>query len=68
MSEFGRRTFVGFLSGSAAAMGADHVLFATDWPAESNKLGAEFMETAPMIGASDKEKIFHLNAEGLFKL
>jgi 5-carboxyvanillate decarboxylase len=50
------------------AMGADHVLFATDWPAESNKLAVEFMETAPIISASDKEKIYHLNAEKLLNL
>jgi 5-carboxyvanillate decarboxylase len=48
------------------AMGAEHVLFATDYPAESNKLGVECIETAPIISASDKEKIFHLNAEKLF--
>jgi 5-carboxyvanillate decarboxylase len=50
------------------AMGADHVLFGVDFPAESNKLGVEFMETAPVITASDKEKIYHLNAEKVFGL
>jgi len=50
------------------AMGVDHLLFATDWPSESNKQAVEFMDTAPMLSASDKEKVYHLNAERLFKL
>jgi predicted TIM-barrel fold metal-dependent hydrolase len=50
------------------AMGVDRVLFATDWPSESNKLAVEFMETVPMLSANDKEKIYHLNAEKLFRL
>ena len=50
------------------AMGADHVLFATDFPSESNKLAVEFMDTAPIISESDKEKICQLNAEKIFKL
>jgi predicted TIM-barrel fold metal-dependent hydrolase len=50
------------------ALGADHVLFATDFPSESNKLAVEFMDTAPMISTSDIEKIYHLNAEKIFRL
>jgi len=49
------------------ALGADRVLFATDYPSESNKLAAEFMDTAP-LDESDKEKICQRNAERLFKL
>lgn len=50
------------------AMGVDHVLFATDYPSESNKLAVEFMDVAPIISESDREKICQLNAERLFKL
>lgn len=53
---------------SYMALGVDHVLFATDFPSESNKLAVEFMDTAPMLSESDKEKICQLNAEKLFKL
>jgi len=52
---------------SNMALGVDRVLFATDYPSESNKLAVEFMDTAP-ISESDKEKICQLNAEKLFKL
>ena len=48
-------------------MGADHVLFATDYPYESTRLGAEFMEKAP-LGKSDKEKVAYKNAEKLFRI
>jgi predicted TIM-barrel fold metal-dependent hydrolase len=44
------------------------VLFATDFPSESNKLAVEFMDTAPIISDSDREKIYHLNAEKLFRI
>jgi predicted TIM-barrel fold metal-dependent hydrolase len=50
------------------AVGADHVLFGVDFPTDSNKDAVEFMETAPYISQSDKEKIYHLNAERIFKL
>jgi predicted TIM-barrel fold metal-dependent hydrolase len=50
------------------AMGVDHVLFATDFPSESNKLAVEFMDTAPMLSEGDKAKVCQLNAERLFKL
>ena len=48
-------------------MGADRILFAVDYPIESNKKAVQFIETAP-ISKSDKEKIFHQNAQKLFKL
>ncbi len=46
----------------------DHVLFGVDWPPESNGEAVKFMETAPILSDSDKEKIYHLNAERIFKL
>lgn len=46
----------------------EHVLFGADWPPESNKEAVEFMETAPILSDSDKEKIYHLNAERIFSL
>lgn len=48
-------------------MGADHVLFAVDYPYESSKLGAEFMESAPLSKA-DREKVSYKNAEKIFKI
>jgi len=48
-------------------MGADHVLFATDYPYGSYKLSTQFMEALP-IADNDKEKICHLNAEKLLRL
>jgi len=50
------------------AVGADHVLFGVDYPTDSNKDAVRFMETAPFLSESDKEKIYHLNAERIFKL
>ncbi|MFH1031559.1 MAG: amidohydrolase family protein [Chloroflexota bacterium] len=49
------------------ALGADKILFAVDYPFEENKETVDFMEQAP-ISEGDKEKIYHLNAEKLFKL
>jgi predicted TIM-barrel fold metal-dependent hydrolase len=49
------------------AVGADHLLFGVDFPTDSNKQAVEFMETAPYLSQSDKEKIYHLNAERIFK-
>jgi 2,3-dihydroxybenzoate decarboxylase len=50
-----------------SVLGTERVLFAVDYPYESNELGVEFIESAP-ISDNDKEKICHLNAEKLFKL
>jgi 5-carboxyvanillate decarboxylase len=44
----------------------DHVLFGVDWPPEANNVAVKFMEAAP-LSDSDKEKIYHLNAEKIFK-
>jgi len=48
-------------------LGADNILFAVDYPAESSTEAVAFMDAAP-IAPSDKEKIYHLNAEKLFKI
>lgn len=45
-------------------LGADNILFAVDYPHEQNEPAVAFMESAP-ICTSDKEKIYHLNAERL---
>jgi predicted TIM-barrel fold metal-dependent hydrolase len=49
------------------ALGADNILFAIDWPYESNKTGMEFFRKLSLSDA-DKEKIAHRNAERLLKL
>jgi 2,3-dihydroxybenzoate decarboxylase len=49
------------------ALGADNILFAVDYAAESNQEAVQFMEAAP-ICPGDKEKIYHINAEKLFRL
>jgi len=48
-------------------LGADQILFAVDYPLESNQEAVQFMEALP-ISDGDKEKVCHLNAERLFKL
>ncbi len=50
-----------------AAMGADRVLFATDYPNVDGKLCVQMVENTPMSGA-DREKIYHLNAERWLRL
>ncbi len=47
--------------------GADNILFAVDYPMEIIEQAVSFMEAAPICD-SDKEKIYHLNAEKLLKL
>ncbi len=49
------------------ALGADHILFATDWPFETISEACEFIENAP-ISASDRAKITHLNAQSLLRI
>ncbi|HZE59895.1 MAG TPA: amidohydrolase family protein [Burkholderiales bacterium] len=49
------------------ALGADNILFAIDWPYESNKDGMDFFRKLSLSDA-DKEKIAHLNAERLLRL
>ncbi|MDB9822465.1 amidohydrolase family protein [Deltaproteobacteria bacterium] len=50
-----------------AALGADRIMFATDYPFESGKDHVDWIDSAP-ISDSDREKICHLNAEKLFRL
>ena len=49
------------------ALGADNIAFATDYPYETMEEPVQFMKEA-LLCDSDKEKIYHLNAERLFKL
>ena len=49
------------------ALGADNILFAIDWPYESNKTGMDFLRKLS-ISDGDREKIAHKNAERLLKL
>ena len=49
------------------ALGADKIAFAVDYPPEKNEKALQFMKEAPICD-SDKQKIYHLNAERLFKL
>jgi 2,3-dihydroxybenzoate decarboxylase len=48
-------------------VGADHILFSTDYPYAPLDDLTQFVETAP-ISEIDREKICHLNAERLLKL
>ncbi len=48
-------------------LGADRILFAVDYPFESNEEAVSFLDAAPLSGA-DKEKICHANAEELLSL
>ncbi len=49
------------------ALGADHVLFGTDYPFESIATAAAFLDGAP-VSESDREKISFRNAEALLHL
>ncbi|MFC1937202.1 amidohydrolase family protein [Chloroflexota bacterium] len=48
-------------------LGADKILFAVDYPFQSNNESVGFMDTASICD-SDKEKIYHSNAERLLTL
>lgn len=50
-----------------SVLGADRILFAVDYPPESNTEGSKFIDTVP-ISDGDREKICHLNAERLLRL
>jgi len=52
---------------SVMALGADKILFAVDHPFESSKRAVEFMDAAP-LSDTDKERIYHTNAEKLLGL
>ena len=49
------------------ALGADNVLFAVDWPYESNRVATDFLKQLP-ISEEDKAKIAHRNAERVLRL
>jgi len=49
------------------AMGANKILIAVDYPAESNTLAVQAVNSM-QISSSDKQKIFHENAEKLLNL
>ena len=49
------------------ALGADHILFGTDYPFEEMATATEFLRTAP-ISEADRAKIAHGNAERLRRL
>lgn len=49
------------------ALGADKIMFAIDYPYEDTDKALQFMSGAP-ISDVDKAKIYHTNAESLFKL
>ena len=48
-------------------LGANHILFAVDWPFNSNVEGVEFIRTAS-IKPKDKSKIFAGNAADLLRI
>jgi predicted TIM-barrel fold metal-dependent hydrolase len=50
-----------------ATFGVDHILFAVDYPYESNKVAVDFIEALP-IPPEDKEKVYHRNAEKLLNI
>jgi predicted TIM-barrel fold metal-dependent hydrolase len=52
---------------SVMALGADNVLFAVDWPYESNSYATAYLKDLP-IGEEDKAKIAHRNAERVLRL
>lgn len=55
------------LTYTLTVLGAENIMFSVDYPMESPLEAVEFMNRAK-ISQEDKEKIFHLNAERLFKL
>jgi 2,3-dihydroxybenzoate decarboxylase len=50
-----------------AALGADKILFAVDWPYEANKTGVEFLKKISVSDAQ-REKIAHGNAERVLRI
>ncbi len=48
-------------------LGADHIMFAADYPYENSQEAAKFIDLIP-TSDTDKEKIRHSVAERLFKL
>lgn len=52
---------------TALALGCDNILFAVDWPYESNRSGIEFLRRLP-ISDTDRAKLAHLNAERVLRI
>lgn len=52
---------------SLLALGADRILFATDWPFESMAVHSEYLDRAP-LSEDDRAKIAHRNAEALLRI
>jgi 2,3-dihydroxybenzoate decarboxylase len=52
---------------SIAALGAERILFATDYPFESDEEAVHFMDKAP-ISETDRALIYHRNAERLLNI
>ncbi len=48
-------------------LGADNIMWAVDYPYQETVEATQWLNDAP-IAESDKEKIFHLNAERVFKI
>ncbi len=59
--------FMPALMATYLALGADRMIFASDYPYEDSRQAAKAVEAMPICD-TDKEKIFHLNVEKLFKL
>lgn len=75
-SEYFKRNFVITTSGqeshlaleySIKVLGTDNVLWAIDYPHQLTASAVAFMDSAP-ISEEDREKIYHLNAERVFRL
>ena len=75
-SEYFRRNFAITTSGVNWApalefcikvLGADNIMWAVDYPYQETVEATQWMNDAP-ISESDKEKIFHANAERIFKI
>jgi 5-carboxyvanillate decarboxylase len=48
-------------------LGVENVMWAIDYPYQAAPGSVEFMNTAP-VSDDDKEKLFHRNAERIFKI
>ena len=49
------------------AVGADNVMFAIDYPYQQTEGAVQFMNDAP-VTEEEKQKLFHLNAERIFRI
>jgi len=55
------------LTCALAEQGSDKIMFAVDWPFNSNLDAVNFLNAAP-VSDEDRQKIFHRNAERLLRL